>query len=125
MALSDWDLDYRAGSLGENITDEIVKGIVEGTVEVKTDRRWKETGNLYIETECFYRRSNSWQPSGLSVSKASHYAFVLEGLVLTVPTSLLKDVVEQKGREIKCNIQPNPSKGYLIKVSDLVTAVLS
>ena len=112
---SDWDLDYSAGKAGENIVDGVVKEFVSGTIEVKTDRRWNATGNLYIETECFYQTSQQWEPSGLSVSKSTHYAFVLEGLVMVVPTEVLKHIVKVEGTPISTNIEPNPSKGFLIK----------
>ena len=114
---SDWDLDFKFGVEGENLVANLLS---VDTVEVKRDKRWKDTGNLYIETDCWYNRSNTWAESGLSVSKASHWAFVLEDLVLFVKIEDLKAVVKLKGRPIECKIEPNPSKGYLIKVSNIM-----
>lgn len=111
MKDSNWDLDLRAGEAGESKVADLLS---LDTVEVKTDRRWWETGNVYIETECWYQSSQSWEPSGLRVTKATHWAFVLEDTVLIVPTAQLKEVVWQVGRPITCNIPPNPSRGYLI-----------
>ncbi len=113
---SNWDLDYSLGKEGEDMVDAAVKGIVSGTIEVKRDMKWIDTGNLYIETECFYRASNSWEPSGLSVTKASHWAFVLANLILIIPIDELKTVVEVEGHPIETDIEPNPSKGFLVKV---------
>jgi hypothetical protein len=117
MKNSDFDIDLKFGKEGENTVANILS--IE-TVEVKRDKRWKETGNLYIETDCWYNGSQSWEKSGLSVSKATHYAFVLEGMVVVLPTPDLKEIVKNKGRKIECKIEPNPSKGYLIKLSDMV-----
>lgn len=117
MRNSDFDLDLKFGKEGEDTVANILS--IE-TVEVKRDKRWKDTGNLYIETECWYNASQSWQPSGLSVSKATHYAFVLENMVVIVTTPDLKVVTETRGRAIECKIEPNPSKGYLIKLSDII-----
>ena len=117
MKNSDFDIDLKFGKQGEDTVANILS--IE-TVEVKRDKRWKETGNLYIETDCWYNSSQSWEKSGLSVSKATHYAFVLEGMVVIVTTPDLKAIVENKGRAIECKIEPNPSKGYLIKLSDIV-----
>lgn len=114
---SDFDIDLKFGKQGENTVANILS--IE-TVEVKRDAKWKETGNLYIETECWYNASQSWQPSGLSVSKATHYAFVLENMVVITTTEDLKTVTYDKGRPIECKIEPNPSKGYLIKLSNIV-----
>jgi hypothetical protein len=117
MKNSDFDIDLKFGKQGE---DTVANLLSIETVEVKRDARWKETGNLYIETECWYNNSQSWQPSGLSVSKATHYAFVLEGMVVIIPTEDLKTITYDKGRPIECKIEPNPSKGYLIKLSHIV-----
>jgi hypothetical protein len=66
-------------------------------------------------------KSGSWEPSGLSVTEAAYWAFVLEQSTFIVPTHILKKTVEQLGREISCEIPPNKSKGYLITVEDLLT----
>lgn len=125
MNLSDWDLDFSRGQFGESILSDIVY-----TAEVKTDYGWKKTGNLFIETECYYKKFNEYRPSGLSVSKANYYAFVLpkdgeQPVVLSIPTDLLKEVVKNKGRKIACVITENPSKGYLIKITDILQAYLN
>ena len=117
MKNSDFDIDLKFGKQGEETVANILS--IE-TVEVKRDKRWKDTGNLYIETDCWYNASQSWKPSGLSVSKATHYAFVLENMVVIVTTEDLKAIVEKSGRPIECKIEPNPSKGYLIKLSHIV-----
>ena len=111
MKDSNWDLDLRAGLSGESKVADLLS---LDTVEVKTDRRWWETGNVYIETECWYQSSQSWEPSGIRVTKATHWAFVLEDTVLIVPTERLRENVWTNGRPIECNIPPNPSRGYLI-----------
>ena len=111
MKNSSWDLDYRAGLEGESKVADLLH---LDTVEVKTDKRWVETGNLYIETECYYQNENAWKPSGIRVSEATHWGFVLEDSVLIVPLYRLKEVVWEVGRPINCSIPPNPSRGYLV-----------
>ena len=117
MKDSNWDLDLRAGLTGESKVADLLS---LDTVEVKTDRRWHETGNVYIETECWYVNENAWKPSGIRVSQATHWAFVLEDMVLILELWRLKEAVWETGRPITCNIPPNPSRGYLIKPSELV-----
>lgn len=116
--LSDFDLDLAVGHQGEALVEQLLTGGT--TVEVKTDLKWKATGNLYIETVCWSHNNENWYLSGLSSTKASYWAFVLEGATLIVPTEVLKQVVTARGRAITCNIPPNPSKGYLIKVEDII-----
>ena len=114
---SDFDLDLRYGQAGESYIKSLLN--IE-TVEVKRDKRWRNTGNLYIETWCWSDNNSEWYPSGLQASKATHWAFVLEAMALIVPTEQLKHTVEKYGHSIECSIPPNYSKGYLIKVTDLL-----
>ena len=115
MKNSDWDLDFRFGVAGENTVAQLIE-----TVEVKTDRKWKDTGNLYIEVYCWSPNTENWYPSGLSATKASHWAFNLEGTVVIVPTQVLKDACVKYGKKINCEIPPNQSRGFLITVVDLL-----
>jgi hypothetical protein len=117
MKDSNWDLDYRDGILGEK---KIADLLSMDTIEVKTDRRWKYTGNLYIETECYYKTTDTWEKSGIMVSKATHWAFVLEDSVLIVPTYRLREAIYDNPRPITCNIPPNPSRGTLITAGTLI-----
>jgi hypothetical protein len=114
---SDWDLDLRYGQDGE---ESVRRLLTIDTVEVKRDRRWKETGNLYIETSCYYVNEGEFKPSGVSVSKATHFAFIIEDLTILVSRSDLVNTVKEYGRNISCNIEPNVSFGYLITIDSLL-----
>ena len=119
--LSSFDLDFRHGQAGEKLVEDL---LTEGkTIEVKRDRKWWATGNIYIEISCWYQRSQSWEPSGLYVTEAEYWAFVLESGVILVPTEHVKYAVIVFGRRIECTIEPNQSRGYLIKAEDLLTAM--
>jgi len=118
---SSFDLDFTYGKEGENLVEQLLTG--GKTVEVKRDRKWWSTNNVYIEVECWYLSSQSWEPSGLSVTKADYWAFVLEKGVVMIPTDHLHYTVKNFGRQITCEIPPNRSKGFLITVEDLLTAM--
>jgi hypothetical protein len=113
---SDFDLDFSKGKEGENLVENT---LINGTIEVKNDLKWKNTGNIYVETECFYQTSGQWEPSGLSVTKADWWAFVLNGFFMLIPTEDLKLIVQVEGTAIECKIEPNPSKGYLIRIEHI------
>jgi len=117
MSLSDWDIDLRDGLAGENSIRELLQ---IQTIEVKTDRRWKETGNLYIEIYCYKQKTQSWEKSGLAVSKASHWAFPLGEATMIITRETLIQAVLKNGRKIECKIEPNPSRGYLIKPEQIL-----
>jgi hypothetical protein len=46
MSLSDFDLDLTYGQVGEALVNDLLTGGF--TVEVKRDKRWAQTGNVYI-----------------------------------------------------------------------------
>lgn len=121
MSYSDFDLDFANGKQGEDLVEALLTN--GKTVEVKRDLRWQDTGNLYIEYTCYYQRSDSWEWSGIMVTKADYWAFVLGTGVLLVPTPLLKGVCMASKRVAETRIPPNPSKGYLITVDDLILAM--
>jgi len=114
---SDWDIDFRYGVEGEQMVKDLLT--IE-TVEVKRDRRWKETGNLFIETSCFYVNERITKRSGILTTKASHWAFVLEDLTLIVAKADLMATLMQYGRQASCNLEPNISTGYVITVAQLL-----
>lgn len=119
--LSSFDLDFRYGYAGEQLVEELLTS--GKTVEVKRDRRWHETGNLYIEIECWYNSTQSWQASGVAVTEADYWAFVLEESVLMIPTINVIQAINQYGRQITCEIPPNKSRGFLITVNDLLAVM--
>lgn len=120
MSVFSWDLDFRDGLTGES---KIADLLSIDTVEVKTDRRWHQTNNIYIETECYYQNSQDWRPSGMKVSQATHWAFVLEDSILLIPLHRLREAVYTVGKPITCDIPPNPSKGYLVTPAQLLEYV--
>lgn len=115
---SSFDLDFSYGREGEKLIEQLLTN--GKTVEVKRDRKWHQTNNIYVEIECWYLKSESWELSGLSVTKADYWAFVLEQSVVMVPTDHVWYAIKNFGREITCEIPPNRSKGYLIQVEDLL-----
>jgi hypothetical protein len=124
-AFTAFDLDLRFGQSGEGIVEELLLGAVNNTVEVKTDRRWQDTGNVFVETECWSIKKQEFVPSGIMVSESEYYAFLLpvgerKPLMVYYPTSLVKRVIAEKGIEAKQTWSENPSNGYLIKPEDVL-----
>ena len=119
MSRSDWDLDLRFGQQGEVMVNSLLTAPIE-TVEVKRDRRWKETGNLYIETECWSDVLACWYASGISTTKASHWSFILEDSVLTVPTQRVRLAIAKHGVKREMNRPEYSTKGFTITVADLL-----
>jgi hypothetical protein len=121
MNRSDFDLDYAYGLEGEKLVNELLTS--GKTVEVKRDRKWHQTGNLYLEMQCWYRGTESWQDSGICTTKASYWAFVLKSSVLMVEINVLVKAMAKHGKRVECNIEPNRSRGYLLSVDNLLEVI--
>lgn len=91
----DFDADLSLGKRGELEA----LGILQGTLEVKTDRMAYRTGNLFVEFEC------RGKPSGIAVTKASWWAFnILDNTkdivaILLVETGRLKQACRMAFKE--------------------------
>lgn len=118
MSRSDWDLDLRFGQEGEVIVNSLLTAPIE-TVEVKRDRRWIDTGNLYIETECWSDVLSCWYASGITTSKASHWSFILEDTVVIIPTDSVRKAIAVYGIKREMNRPEYSTKGFTITVADL------
>jgi hypothetical protein len=127
--LSHFDLDYKRGAQGEllmlNVAEMLAEG--KGTIEVKTDYRFLEPKKqrFYVEREC-RGRDGRWRPSGLAVSRATFWAFVLGEYpaIFFVATDWLRratDLAAADERNHKeCDYGENPTRGVLVFINHFV-----
>lgn len=89
-------------------------------VEIKHDRRSKDTGNFYIE---FEQNINSvWTPSGiLRVDNTSHYIIGFDELFFETPKRILQLMREKGGFAEARSARQNdvPTKGFLVPIEDM------
>ena len=121
VKLSDWDIDLRYGQQGEIYVNNLLASPIE-TVECKRDRRWRETGNLFIETHCYSSQVGTWYESGIRVTRATHWAFILDDNVLILPTSKIKALLVPLGHQVSMIRDNYSTKGYLLPIMKLVNA---
>lgn len=122
-----WDIDYEVGRQAEIWVSDLRKELQSGTVEVKRDRRTVETGNIYIEYECF--RRGKWHPSGIATTAANLWLFVLieSELAVVITTERLKQMARQAyrlGRRVEETDGSHPTKGVLLPVATVIAAML-
>ena len=121
-----WDLDYEVGRQGELWVQNIADSLRSDAREVKVDERFAETGNVYVEYACRYR--GQYRPSGIAITEAPVWVFVLqpEGLALVVSTELLRRVSREgylAGRVAECSRGSHPTRGVLVPVARLISEV--
>lgn len=113
---SNFKYDLEVGQAAEK---EVGEMLANQKIEVKLDKMAKRTGNIYVEYE------SRGKPSGVARSEAEHYCFVVGNLKLFIPTDRLKELIEPlKGTKFdKRGGDNNTSKGVLLKLTDLLTAI--
>jgi hypothetical protein len=115
----EYDLDY--GQKAENWFDELLHGRFGalGKLEVKSDRKSKDTGNIFVE---LYSRGKE---SGLKTSHANYWGFYLEGMdtAIIVGSERLKKLVnhtvKKNNMKLKEGGDDNTSRGVLIRLSEI------
>jgi hypothetical protein len=113
-----FDIDLNYGVKGETFVAQVF-GLDANLVEVKSDARYKETGNVYVETHC--KKQGGWADSGINVTEAHVWVFVLgmnTGLV-AVKTDTLRAALPL-GRYVGCYKGSHPTKGVIINLEQLL-----
>lgn len=116
LGRSGFDLDLKHGKLREEALGAILRG--DQKVEIKSDGKCRETGNLFIE----YRQKG--RPSGIAVTEADYWAFEFaDDNWLIVPTGKLKAIARQAymdPRNRKRGGDYNEYEGVLVRIESLV-----
>jgi hypothetical protein len=125
-----FDVDFTRGRVGEELLETFLADLIGKKVEVKTDYRVNETGNVYVETWHYSEPDASdKKQSGINVSQSEYYCFGSpsgDGFVM-VKTSVLKEFIRQTNpRETRQPIASKETKasiGRLIPLADLLATI--
>lgn len=124
----DFDIDNRRGVVGERLFGTFLEELARGTIEVKTDYGAWETGNHYVET-AQQGVDGEWRKSGINATQADWWCVagpVEVGFVCISVVALRKLCItaSQAEQPIRGK-RSNPTKGRLVKMSDIVAAVMA
>jgi hypothetical protein len=125
-----FDVDFTRGRIGEELVETFLADLVGKKIEVKTDYRVNETGNVYVETWQYSQSDASdKKQSGINVSESEYYCFgspLAQGFVM-VKTSVLKEFIRNTNpRETRQPISSAATKasiGRLIPLADLLASI--
>ncbi len=123
-----FDLDFTRGKVGEDLVATFLADLEGKKIEVKTDYRVRETGNVYVETWQYSKPDASdKRPSGINITQAEYFCFASptgQGFLM-VKTEALKEVLRgvnpPESRQPKINPHTNASIGRLVRVSDILS----
>lgn len=122
-----FDIDFARGKVGETLVETFLADLQGKKIEVKTDYRVSETGNVYVETWQYHLPDASdKKQSGINITQSDYYCFAspdANGFIM-IKTDALKDVIRQTNaketRQPKINNNTNASFGRLVKVTDIM-----
>jgi hypothetical protein len=125
-----FDVDFTRGRVGEELVETFLADLQGKKIEVKTDYRIRETGNVYIETWQYSKddASDRYQ-SGINVSEAEYYCFGSpnEGGFIMVKTSVLKEFISntqpREARQPIASKETKASIGRLVPLADLLASI--
>lgn len=112
-----WDRDLAYGQQGELQVDEYLKWIAKGNGRVETKRKRLYDLEFYVEQQCDKGRRGQYQPSGINVSEADVWAFVVadSGVAFIIPSRILRASLQHKSVRPKEEKDGScPTKGTLV-----------
>lgn len=137
----DFHEDLKFGKKGEALVEGFLQALEAGAFEVKTDRY--RNGKMVLEVEHNPRKRKDengkpvWEPSGLSVTKASWWVYVYtldnnEGAFVILSVPRLRRYMERNPeRFARSNMvdfarqSSNPSKGFLLTPEEVMDIMIN
>jgi hypothetical protein len=123
-----FDIDYRRGLIGENLVNTFLVDLAGSLIEVKTDYRAHETGNVYVETHQYPQgKPDQARPSGINLSEANWYVFASPhqtGFLAIRKENLMRLVINAPRAEIaQANLNSNQTRGRLVAIKDIIHVI--
>ena len=117
----EWDIDAAFGDEGEQ-TVRALLNLQGARIEVK--RKRVIDPQFYVETDCDPGARGEYRPSGISITRADYWAFVISdtGIAVFVPTRVLRSVLGE-GLDVQCKQGRYPTRGKLLSLSVVLCAL--
>ena len=125
-----FDVDFTRGRIGEELVETFLGDLIGKKIEVKTDYRIGETGNVYVETWQYSKPDASdKKQSGINVSESDYYCFgspTGDGFVMVKTSALKQFIRDTNPRETRQPIASKETKasiGRLVPLADLLCSI--
>lgn len=125
-----FDVDFTRGRIGEELVETFLGDLIGKKIEVKTDYRIGETGNVYVETWQYSQPDASdKKQSGINVSESDYYCFgspTGDGFVMVKTSALKQFIRDTNPRETRQPIASKETKasiGRLVPLADLLCSI--
>ena len=118
-----FDIDATYGGQGELQIADYLTWLANGYGRIEVKRKRYLDLNFYVETHCDKGRKGLYQPSGISVSTATAWAFVIgdTGIALIIPADELRSMLDDPSSQDKQEVDGScPTKGKLVSLNVLL-----
>jgi len=112
-----FDLDLQYGQQGELQIGDFLEWIASGNGRVEVKRKRYLDHRLYVETHSDKGRTGNYQASGINVTTALLWTFVIgdTGIHIAVPTAALRAAIEDpSSKPVEERDGSCPTRGVLI-----------
>lgn len=118
-----FDIDYKYGHKGEVHVAELLENIASGNGRVEVKRKRYVDMYFYVETHCDKGRTGVFAPSGISVSTADAWVFVLAdtGMSVVFPAETLRVMLDDASSQDRQEDDGNcPTRGKLVNFAAIL-----
>jgi hypothetical protein len=122
-----FDIDFERGKVGEDLVGTFLEALEGSKIEVKTDYRIQETGNVYVETHQWRNPNKSdIKESGINVTQAEWFVFASptgKGFIAMQTDELKKlmaDIDFPEGSQRVSSSKTMASVGKLVTVKSIL-----
>lgn len=118
-----FDIDVAYGRQGELLIADYLTWLAEGNGRIEVKRKSYLDLNFYVETHCDKGRTGVYVASGISITTAHTWAFVIHDteIAILIPTEELRGMLDDgstKDREQRDGAYP--TKGKLVSLNVLL-----
>lgn len=115
-----FEASLQDGEAGQQIVADIL-GLAGADIEVKTDHKALLTGNVFIETKQAPRNSTEWKLSGINVTTAEYWAFLLDNdVVILAPSHHVHELIDGHPEVKQLLDASNPAVGVKLPLTNLL-----
>lgn len=115
-----FDIDLSYGQQGEKLIGTFLEWITNGNGQVEVKRKSYLDLMFYVETHCDKGKTGNYRPSGISVSTATAWAFVLGDtkIAVIIPADELRALIDDPSSKDREETHGScPTRGKLIDLA--------
>lgn len=121
-----FDIDFKRGLVGEKLVGTFLEALTGSLIEVKTDYRAHETGNVYVEG-WQQNMQGEWYKSGINATHADWFVYAGpsgKGFIAMRTQDLMELAKTSRRAEITThNENTRQTRGRIVRLTDIIETI--